>query len=75
LTEEDAKCGYCTFDIEFAEFGIDPQVLTMSVNTAAVLNTAADTLRDQAAKGLAGDLTAPSSPASDTFNDRFPAGQ
>jgi prophage DNA circulation protein len=75
LTEEDAKGGYCTFDIEFAEFGLDPQVLTMSVNTAAVLNTAADTLRDQTARGLAGDATAPPSIAGDTFNDRFPQQQ
>jgi hypothetical protein len=70
LTEEDRFGGYCTFDIEFGEFGLDPQVLTMSVNTMQVLSTAADTLRQQAALGLAGDSTPPST-TSTAFNDRF----
>jgi prophage DNA circulation protein len=74
LTEEDAKGGYCTFDIEFAEFGLDPQVLTQSANTSAVLNTAADTLRNQTALGFGG--AAASTPADNTsFNDRFPQQQ
>jgi prophage DNA circulation protein len=77
LTEEDAKGCYCTFDMEFAEFGIDPQVLTQSANTSAVLNTAADTLRNQTAAGLAGDAaaTAPADSPGNTFNDRFPQQQ
>jgi hypothetical protein len=69
LTEEDRFGGYCTFDIEFGEFGLDPQVLTMSANTAAVLNTAADTIRQQTALGFAGDTTTPA--VSTAFNDRF----
>jgi prophage DNA circulation protein len=72
LTEEDRFGGYCTFDIEFAEFGIDPQVLTQSVNTSQVLNTAADTIRSQAALGMAGanPSTTPSESLT-TFNNRF----
>jgi prophage DNA circulation protein len=54
LTEEDRFGGYCTFDIEFAEYGLPPQYLTPSQNTNQALNTAADTLRAQAAAGMAG---------------------
>jgi prophage DNA circulation protein len=68
MTEEDRFGGYCTFDIEFAEFGLPPQYLTPSQNTNAVLNSAADTLRQQTQRGLAG----PDPPAENlTFNDRF----
>lgn len=68
LTEEDRFGGYCTFDMEFAEYGLPPQYLTASQNTASVLNTAADTLRAQTAAGMAG----PNPPQENTtFNDRF----
>jgi hypothetical protein len=53
LTEEERFGGYCVFDIEFAEFGVNPQYLTPSLNTAAVLNGAADLVRQQAAAGMA----------------------
>lgn len=65
LTEEERFGGYCTFDIEFAEYGLPPQYLTPSKNTNTVLNTAADTLRRQAAANAAGpNGTAPALPAS-----------
>lgn len=68
LTEEDRFGGYCTFDIEFAEFGLPPQYLTPSKNTNTVLNSAADTLRDQTARGMGG----PDPPRENaTFNERF----
>jgi prophage DNA circulation protein len=68
LSEEERFGGYCTFDIEFAEFGLPPQYLTPSANTSTALNTAADTLRAQAKSGMAG----PDPPAENaTFNDRF----
>jgi prophage DNA circulation protein len=70
LTEEERFGGYCTFDIEFVEFGILPQILTPSQNTNVALNTAADTLRGQIAAGAAG----PEPPSeSATFNERFSA--
>jgi prophage DNA circulation protein len=75
LTEEDRFGGYCAFDLEFAEFGLDPQVLTSSANVQQVLNTAADTLRQQTALGMAGDNPATPPPNSTTFNDRFPQAQ
>jgi prophage DNA circulation protein len=53
-SEEERFGGYCLFDIEFVEFGVPPQYLTPSINTAAVLNSAADALRAQAAAGMAG---------------------
>lgn len=68
LTEEERFGGYCTFDIEFAEYGVPPQFLTISQNTNTVLNSAADTLRAQTANGMAG----PDPPQENaTFNDRF----
>jgi prophage DNA circulation protein len=72
LTEEERFGGYCTFDLEFAEFGLDPQVLTQSANVSQVLNTAADTLRNQTALGMAGPDPATPPADSTTFNDRFP---
>lgn len=68
LTEEDRFGGYCTFDIEFAEFGLPPQFLTPSQNTNTVLNTAADTLRSQ----IQADRAGPEPPVENTtFQDRF----
>jgi prophage DNA circulation protein len=75
LTEEDRFGGYCAFDMEFAEFGLDPQVLTSSANVSQVLNTAADTLRDQTARGMAGPNPATPPPGTTTFSDRFPQQQ
>lgn len=70
LTEEERFGGYCTFDIEFSEYGVPPQYLIPSQNTNIVLNTAADTLRAQTAAGMAG----PDPPQeSSSFNDRFNA--
>jgi prophage DNA circulation protein len=54
LNEEERFGGYCTFDIEFAEYGVPPQYLTPSQNTNAALNGAADALRSQIAAGKAG---------------------
>jgi prophage DNA circulation protein len=56
LSEEDRFGGYCTFDIEFAEYGLPPQFLTPSQNTNTVLNSAADTVNTQNELGL-GDPT------------------
>jgi hypothetical protein len=68
LTEEERLGGYCTFDIEFSEYGLPPQYLQPSQNTNTVLDSAADTLRAQAAAGMAG----PNPPAEDpTFANRF----
>jgi prophage DNA circulation protein len=72
LSEEEKFGGYCTFDIEFAEFGLPPQYLTPSQNTNTVLNSAADTLRQQTQVGMAG----PDPPAENTtFSNRFGSGQ
>jgi prophage DNA circulation protein len=71
LIEEEKLGGYCVFDMEFAEFGLDPQQLTQSANTSQVLNTAADTLRNQAARGMAGPDASVPIPQDPTFNDRF----
>jgi prophage DNA circulation protein len=66
LTEEERFGGYCVFDIEFAEFGVNPQYLTPSINTAAVLNGAADLVRQQAAAGMAPPgLAIPANPSAD----------
>jgi len=54
MTEEERFGGYCVFDIDFSEFGVPPQYLTNSINTAAVLAGAADVMRKQAAAGAAG---------------------
>lgn len=54
LTEEQRFGGYCTFDIDFAEFGVPPQVLTPSLNTLAAMTTAAQTVLAQAAAGKLG---------------------
>jgi prophage DNA circulation protein len=54
LTEEERFGGYCVFDIDFIEFGVPPQYLTPSKNTADVLNNAADVIRAQVAAGKAG---------------------
>jgi prophage DNA circulation protein len=76
LSEEERFGGYCTFDIEFAEYGIPPQFLTQSQNTNAALNGAADALRGQIAAGQAGpnppqeNATTPA-PQSNTFVERF----
>jgi prophage DNA circulation protein len=68
MTEEERFGGYCTFDIEFSEYGLPPQYLLPSQNTNTVLDSAADTLRQQAAAGMAG----PNPPPEDTtFADRF----
>jgi prophage DNA circulation protein len=75
LTEEDNKGGYCSFDLEFAEFGLDPQVLTQSANVSQVLNTAADTLRKQSALNMAGSNPATPPPDTPSFSDRFPQQQ
>jgi prophage DNA circulation protein len=69
LTEEERFGGYCTFDIEFAEFGLPPQYLTPSQNTNTALNTAADTLRSQTAAGMAG----PDPPQESATFERFSA--
>jgi prophage DNA circulation protein len=81
MTEEEKLGGYCTFDIDFSEFGLPPQYLTPTQNTNTVLNTAADTLRQQTQAGMAGPDAPTQSPASQlaegiiplstTFNDRF----
>jgi prophage DNA circulation protein len=68
MTEEDRFGGYCTFDIEFVEFGLPPQYLTPSQNTNTVLNSAADTLRDQTKANMAGPDPPQENP---TFVDRF----
>ena len=68
LSEEERFGGYCTFDIEFSEYGLPPQYLTPSQNTNTAMNTAADTVRAQAAAGMAGPNPPPESL---TFNDRF----
>jgi len=52
LTEEDRQGGYCSFDIEFAEYGIPPQFLVPSQNASNVLNNAADVVREQARLGM-----------------------
>jgi prophage DNA circulation protein len=62
LTEEQKFGGYCTFDIDFVEFGVPPQYLTNSLSTGALLNTAADTLRQQIAAGKAGPIPVPGAP-------------
>jgi len=68
LTEEDRFGGYCTFDMEFAEYGLPPQYLTPSQNSNTALNTAADTLRRQTVNGMAG----PDPPTENTtFNNLF----
>jgi prophage DNA circulation protein len=68
LTEEERFGGYCTFDIDFAEYGVPPQYLTPSQNTNTALNTAADTLRSQITAGATG----PNAPQENTtFQDRF----
>jgi len=59
LAEEERFGGYCVFDIEFYEYGLPPQVLSLSQNTIYALNNAADIVRNQAASdinkmGLAG---------------------
>lgn len=62
LNEEARFGGYCTFEIEFSEYGVPPQYLTVSVNTTAVLNGAADALRSQAANGMTGPVPVPGMP-------------
>jgi len=59
LSEEERLGGFCAFEIEFTEYGVPPQYLTMSANTNAALGTAADTLRKQAADGLTGPEPVP----------------
>jgi prophage DNA circulation protein len=79
LSEEERFGGYCTFDIEFAEFGLPPQYLTPSQNTNTVLNSAADTLRQQTQANMAGpdpptSATQPQQPVpgpADIFVERF----
>jgi prophage DNA circulation protein len=66
VTEEEKLGGYCTFDIEFTEFGLPPQYLTPSQNTNAALASAADALRAQIKAGMAGD-----NPPNETFQQLF----
>jgi hypothetical protein len=63
LNEEQRFGGYCTFEIEFSEYGVPPQYLTASTNTANVINSAADTLRNQAANGMTGPVPIPGLPS------------
>jgi prophage DNA circulation protein len=69
VTEEERLGGYCTFDIEFTEFGLPPQYLSPSQNTNAALNGAADALRQQIKAGMAGD-----NPPNETFQQLFMEG-
>lgn len=49
LTEEEKFGGYCTFDIDFVEFGVSPQILVPAMNTLLAMQTAAATVLAQAA--------------------------
>jgi len=54
MTEEERFGGYCTFDITFLEYGLDPLLdPDGSVGTQQLLNNAAQALRDQVQRTLA----------------------
>jgi prophage DNA circulation protein len=52
LTEEEKFGGYCTFDMTFQEYGIDPLLLVAPPNTAQVLQGIAAQLRSQVQRAL-----------------------
>lgn len=53
LNEEERFGGYCTMDITFQEYGVDPLFYTAPSNTASSLNSAAGALRQQTQRTLA----------------------
>jgi prophage DNA circulation protein len=74
LSEEDRFGGYCTFDIEFAEYGLPPQYLTPTANTANAITEQSDAVRANATQGA--NATGQKTPAGDTnlsgsFENRF----
>lgn len=52
ITEEERMGGYCVFDMQFLEYGIDPQRWAPSLDTAGRLTGAAGNMRDQAKRVL-----------------------
>jgi prophage DNA circulation protein len=52
LTEEERFGGFCTFDITFQEYGLDPNDLTSEANTSQVLLNAAQALQSQILRNL-----------------------
>ena len=52
LTEEEKFGGYCTFDMTFQEYGVDPLLMVAPPNTAAVLAGIAAQLRSQVQRAL-----------------------
>lgn len=47
LSEEERLGGFCTFDMTFSEYGLDPQLTKASADTEAILSDAKNFLRDQ----------------------------
>jgi prophage DNA circulation protein len=52
LTEEEKFGGYCTFDMTFQEYGVDPLLMIAPPNTAQVLQGIAAQLRSQVQRAL-----------------------
>jgi prophage DNA circulation protein len=53
MTEEERFGGYCSFDITFLEYGIDPSVDPASIATATAVGAAANAVRAQVQRTLA----------------------
>jgi prophage DNA circulation protein len=53
LTEEEKFGGYCTIDMTFQEYGVDPLIMVAPPNTANVLQGMAAQLRSQVQRALA----------------------
>jgi prophage DNA circulation protein len=53
LTEEEKFGGFCTIDMTFQEYGVDPLLLVAPPNTANVLQGMAAQLRQQVQRALA----------------------
>jgi prophage DNA circulation protein len=53
VNEEERFGGYCTIDMTFQEYGLDPSLTAPSVATASAVTDASQTVRDQVQQSLA----------------------
>jgi prophage DNA circulation protein len=53
VNEEERFGGYCTIDMTFQEYGVDPSTPTSTVDTATVVNNASQALTNQVQQSLA----------------------
>lgn len=73
VMEEEKFGGYCSFDIQFVEFGVPPNILTFSLNTANAITAAATEVRKQILQGFVSSVPGAPTPPGAIPNNPKPA--